>query len=25
VFPYSQLSPFGFSGAYFYGKIAYRW
>jgi iron complex outermembrane receptor protein len=25
VFPYSQLSPFGFSGAYFYGKIAYCW
>lgn len=25
VFPYSQLSPFGFSGAYFYGKITYRW
>jgi len=25
VFPYSQLSPFGFSGAYFYGKVTYRW
>jgi len=25
VFPYSQLSPFGFSGAYFYTKITYRW
>ena len=25
VFPYSQLSPFGFSGAYVYGKISYRW
>ena len=25
VFPYSQLSPFGFSGAYVYGKVTYRW
>lgn len=25
VFPYSQLSPFGFSGAYVYGKVAYSW
>ncbi|MES2403348.1 MAG: TonB-dependent receptor [Pseudomonadota bacterium] len=25
VFPYSQLSPFGFSGAYFYTKVTYRW
>jgi iron complex outermembrane receptor protein len=25
VFPYPQLSPFGFSGAYFYTKVSYRW
>ncbi|HYG04897.1 MAG TPA: TonB-dependent receptor [Stenotrophomonas sp.] len=24
-FPYSNLSPFGFNGAYVYGKINYRW
>ncbi|MCD9030632.1 TonB-dependent receptor [Luteimonas sp. Y-2-2-4F] len=24
-FPYSNLSPFGFGGAYVYGKIGYRW
>jgi iron complex outermembrane receptor protein len=24
-FPYSNLSPFGFNGAYVYGKIGYRW
>ncbi|TLY49035.1 MAG: TonB-dependent receptor [Gammaproteobacteria bacterium] len=23
--PYSSLSPFGFNGAYVYGKVAYRW
>ena len=23
--PYSVLSPFGFNGAYVYGKVAYRW
>jgi len=23
--PYSGLSPFGFNGAYVYGKVAYRW
>lgn len=25
VFPYSSSSPFGFEGAYVYGKVAYRW
>ena len=25
VFPYSSSSPFGFQGAYVYGKVAYRW
>ncbi len=25
AFPYSSSSPFGFQGAYVYGKIAYRW
>ncbi|SEL67876.1 iron complex outermembrane recepter protein [Pseudoxanthomonas sp. GM95] len=25
VFPYSNYSPFGFNGAYVYGKIAYTW
>lgn len=24
-FPYSNLSPFGFNGAYVYGRINYRW
>ncbi len=24
-FPYSNLSPFGFNGAFAYGRIAYRW
>ncbi|MEN1957674.1 TonB-dependent receptor [Luteimonas sp. MJ204] len=24
-FPYSNLSPFGFNGAYVYGKIGYAW
>ncbi len=24
-FPYSNLSPFGFNGAFVYGKVAYRW
>ena len=24
-FPYSNLSPFGFGGAFAYGKIGYRW
>ncbi|HET6396895.1 MAG TPA: TonB-dependent receptor, partial [Pseudoxanthomonas sp.] len=24
-FPYSSQSPFGFNGAYVYGRIAYRW
>ena len=24
-FPYSNLSPFGFNGAYVYGKVNYRW
>ncbi|MFT4021684.1 MAG: TonB-dependent receptor [Acinetobacter sp.] len=24
-FLYGQYSPFGFNGAYYYGKIAYRW
>lgn len=23
--PYSQFSPFGFNGAYYYGKINYKW
>jgi iron complex outermembrane receptor protein len=23
--PYSAFSPFGFNGAYVYGKVAYRW
>lgn len=23
--PYSQFSPFGFNGAFYYGKINYRW
>jgi iron complex outermembrane receptor protein len=25
VFPYSNYSPFGFNGAYAYGRIAYTW
>ncbi|WP_337053819.1 TonB-dependent receptor [Pseudoxanthomonas sp. USHLN014] len=25
VFPYSNYSPFGFNGAYVYGRIAYTW
>ncbi|MEO7072025.1 MAG: TonB-dependent receptor [Rhodanobacter sp.] len=25
TFPYSVFSPFGFNGAYAYGKVAYRW
>ena len=25
AFPYSSSSPFGFQGAYVYGKVAYRW
>ncbi|MEO9080138.1 MAG: TonB-dependent receptor [Rhodanobacter sp.] len=25
TFPYSVFSPFGFNGAYVYGKVAYRW
>lgn len=25
TFPYSVFSPFGFNGAYVYGKLAYRW
>jgi len=25
TFPYSVFSPFGFNGAYVYGKAAYRW
>ncbi len=25
VFPYSNYSPFGFNGAYVYGRINYRW
>ncbi|HEV7779443.1 MAG TPA: TonB-dependent receptor [Luteibacter sp.] len=25
ILPYSSSSPFGFNGAYVYGKIAYRW
>ncbi len=25
TFPYSIFSPFGFNGAYVYGKVAYRW
>ncbi|WDS37595.1 TonB-dependent receptor [Pseudoxanthomonas sp.] len=25
VFPYSNYSPFGFNGAYAYGKVAYTW
>ncbi len=25
VFPYSNYSPFGFNGAYVYGKIGYTW
>ena len=24
-FPYSNLSPFGFGGAFVYGKVGYRW
>ncbi|RMH94169.1 TonB-dependent receptor [Lysobacter pythonis] len=24
-FPYSNLSPFGFNGAYVYGKVAFKW
>src|SRR5690606_34404666 len=24
-FPYSNLSPFGFDGAFVYGKVGYRW
>ncbi len=24
-FPYSNLSPFGFNGAYAYGRISYKW
>jgi iron complex outermembrane recepter protein len=24
-FPYSNLSPFGFNGAFVYGKVGYRW
>ena len=24
-FPYSNLSPFGFGGAFAYAKIAYTW
>jgi iron complex outermembrane receptor protein len=25
ILPYSSTSPFGFNGAYVYGKVAYRW
>lgn len=25
TFPYSVFSPFGFNGAYVYGKVGYRW
>ncbi|HJW05749.1 MAG TPA: TonB-dependent receptor [Rhodanobacter sp.] len=25
ILPYSSSSPFGFNGAYVYGKVAYRW
>ncbi len=25
IFPYPSASPFGFEGAYVYGKVAYRW
>ena len=24
-FPYSSQSPFGFNGAYVYGRAAYKW
>ena len=24
IFPYSGVSPFGFSGAFYYGKLAYK-
>ena len=24
-FPYSNLSPFGFNGAFVYGRVAYKW
>lgn len=25
TFPYSVFSPFGFNGAYVYGKVGYHW
>lgn len=25
MFPYPNSSPFGFSGAYYYGRVTYRW
>ena len=25
MFPYPNSSPFGFSGAYYYGTVAYHW